>query len=67
MSDTNVNSIDKYPGAALIHSRRYMDRADIAAVALDANKEYTFEEADKLVNAFSNKTSKKTSKKKGVN
>ena len=60
MSDTTTEtSVDKYPGSVLIHSRRYMDKTDIAAVALKANEEYTFEEADKLVNAFGNKTAKK--------
>lgn len=64
MSETTTEiSTDKYPGSVLIHSRRYMDKVDIAAVALKADGEYTFEEADKLVDAISNKTAKK---KKGV-
>ena len=46
----NVNT--KFTKEQLIYSKRYINMVDVLAVVLDNDKEYTFDEVDKLVSDF---------------
>lgn len=46
----NVNP--KFTKEQLIYSKRYINMVDVLAVVLDNDKEYTFDEVDKLVSDF---------------
>lgn len=46
------NASPKFTKEQLIYSKRYINMVDVLAVVLDNDKEYTFDEVDKLINDF---------------
>ena len=46
------NANPKFTKEQLIYSKRYINMVDVLAVVLDNDKEYTFDEVDKLVSDF---------------
>lgn len=51
--ETEKNNVNpKFTKEQLIYSKRYINMVDVLAVVLDSDKEYTFDEVDKLVSDF---------------
>lgn len=51
--ETEKNNVNpKFTKEQLIYSKRYINMVDVLAVVLDNDKEYTFDEVDKLVSDF---------------
>ena len=51
--ETEKNNVNpKFTKEQLIYSKRYINMVDVLAVVLDCDKEYTFDEVDKLINDF---------------
>lgn len=55
---SEADQIKMHDKANLISSERYKNRKDLLAVVLTENKQYSFEDVDKIINDFMRKEAK---------